>query len=80
MLLTSAANYLESAMTPSAFAEVARDTFRKKGGYKNKTNKGLDLEICQSLLGCSYEICSELWNLILPPAKADKDSHPKHLC
>ena len=48
------------------FATVAREVFDKKTGYSNKTTRALDNEICESLIGTSYEVCSELWNLISP--------------
>ncbi len=53
-------------MTPAMFATVAREVFDKKTGYSNKTIRALDNEICESLIGTSYEVCSELWNLISP--------------
>jgi hypothetical protein len=53
-------------MTPAMFATVARAVFDKETGYSNKTTRALDNEICESLIGTSYEVCSELWNLISP--------------
>ena len=66
--------------TPSVCANLAREIFSKDTGYSNKTPEALDTEICESLIGTSYNVCSELWNLINPLAmEALKDSHPKHL-
>jgi hypothetical protein len=67
-------------MTPAMFATVAREVFDKKTGYSNKTIRALDNEICESLIGTSYEVCSELWNLISPTDTVNlKGGHPKHL-
>jgi hypothetical protein len=73
---------LPPTATPTNFASVARDVFKKRGdrGYnKNKTFEALDKEICQFFLGTSYEICAELWNLIDPVLAMSKDAEPKHL-
>ena len=52
----------------------------QKPGYSNKTMEALDEEICQSLIGTSYVVASELWNLIQPSTKEElEDAHPKHL-
>jgi hypothetical protein len=67
-------------MTPAMFATVAREVFGKKTGYSNKTIRALDNEICESLIGTSYEVCSELWNLISPTEIENLiGGHPKHL-
>jgi hypothetical protein len=67
-------------LTPDVCATLARDEFDIPGGYKNKTYKAIDKEICQSLIGTSYVVCSELWNLIDPQNDEDlKNAHPKHL-
>jgi hypothetical protein len=67
------------SITPAEHAKIARDTFKKKNGCKNKTTTRLDHEICQSLIGTSYEICAELWNLINPVLSVSRDAQPKHL-
>ena len=62
------------------FATVVREVFGKKTGYSNKTIRALDTEICESLIGTSYQVCSELWNLISPTDIENlKGGHPKHL-
>jgi hypothetical protein len=60
---------LYPVLTPDLCAELARDEFGIQGGYRNKTNKALDEETCQSLIGTSYDVCSEIWNLIDPQNK-----------
>jgi hypothetical protein len=71
---------LYPVLTPDLCAELARDEFGIQGGYRNKTNKALDEEICQSLIGTSYDVCSEIWNLIDPQKKDElKNAEPKHL-
>jgi hypothetical protein len=66
--------------TPSEMAVIARDVFSPKNkGYKNKTLKWIDKEICESLIGTSYEVASELWNLINPLTSVSIHSKPKHL-
>lgn len=69
-------------LTPSLCASLARDVFSKNTGYSNKTNKALDQEICKSLLGTSYTVCSEIWNLV-NPLESDvlqlQKAHPRHL-
>jgi hypothetical protein len=67
-------------MTPELIAEHAHELFRKDTGYSNKTTKALDKEICASLIGTTYDVCSEVWNLINPSETEDlRKSHPKHL-
>jgi hypothetical protein len=42
--------------------------------------KALDEEICQSLIDTSYDVCSEIWNLIDPQNKDEpKNAEPKNL-
>ena len=66
-------------LTPNVCANLAREIF-SKSGYNNKTEKALDEEICKSLIGTSYDVCSEIWNLINPTEKTDlRGAHPKHL-
>jgi hypothetical protein len=67
------------SITPAEYADIARNIFKKKNGYKNKTTTRLDNEICQSLIGTSYEICAELWNLINPVLSVSRNAQPKHL-
>jgi hypothetical protein len=68
------------SITPLEYAGIAREVFEKKRkGYKNKTTKWIDKEICQSMIGTSYGICAELWNLINPTLSVSPDAHPKHL-
>lgn len=76
-------------VSPQICAELAREIFEKNPGYKNKTSAALDKEICQSLIGTTYNICSELWNHIDPlhntqlqqahPRVNLSKAHPKHL-
>jgi hypothetical protein len=67
-------------ITPDAYATIAREVFAKRNkGYKNKTTKWIDKEICESLIGTSFEVCSELWNLINPLVTISPDAKPKHL-
>jgi hypothetical protein len=67
-------------ITPTEYAVIARDVFSPKNkGYKNKSLKWIDKEICESLIGVSYDICAELWNLINPLVSASKNAKPKHL-
>ena len=67
------------SLTPEQCGELAREEFGV-ALYRNKTNKALDKEICQSLIGTSYLVCSELWNYIEPHDKDElKNAHPKHL-
>ena len=67
-------------LTPDLCAQLARNEFRIQGGYGNKTDNVLDKEICQSLLGTSYIVCSELWNNIDPGNKSVlTNAEPKHL-
>jgi hypothetical protein len=53
-------------MTPDLCAQHARVLFKKDTGCSNKTDKQLDKEICESLIGTAYTVASELWNLINP--------------
>ena len=53
-------------VTPDVCAAIAREIFSKETGYRNKTTRALDKEICESLIGTSYAVCSEVWNLINP--------------
>ena len=67
-------------LTPDIAASLAREEFGLDSGYQNKTAKATDKEICQSLLGTSYVVCSELWNLIDPENNENvRGAHPKHL-
>lgn len=67
-------------MNPEVCGRLAREVFHKDTGYDNKTQKVLDEEICVSLIGTSYNICSEMWNLINPLETEDlQGSHTKHL-
>ena len=66
-------------MTPILCAELARDEFGTSGGYKSKSTAALDKEICQSLIGTSFNVCSELWNLIDPVNTINGNPQPKHL-
>jgi hypothetical protein len=69
-----------TAVTPNVLGAIAREIFSKETGYSNKTAKALDKEICESLIGTSYAVCSELWNLINPSETEELESaHPKHL-
>lgn len=66
-------------ITPWEFAAVARDVFGRPNRNLNKT-KELDREICESLIGCSFVVCSELWNMIQPHTQQKfHGSHPMHL-
>ena len=60
---------------------LAREEFGNPKANKNKTDAALDKEICESLIGTTYEVAAELWNLIDPVTHCDKFSgaHPKHL-
>lgn len=63
-------------------ARLARDLFGNPNANKNKTNAALDQEICESLIGTTYEVAAEIWNLIDPVGNHDKfpeGAHPKHL-
>jgi hypothetical protein len=66
------------SITPAECAKIAWDMFKKKNGCKNETTTCLDHEICQSLIGTSYEFCAELWNLINPVLSVSRDAQPKH--
>jgi hypothetical protein len=67
-------------LTPELCATLARETFGKPGWRKRKSFAGLDKEICRSLIGTSFDVCSELWNMINPSTKQElKGAHPKHL-
>jgi hypothetical protein len=67
-------------VTPDVCAAIAREIFSKETGYSNKTTKALDKEICESLIGTSYDVCSEVWNLINPSETEELEgAHPKHL-
>lgn len=67
-------------LTPVLCAELAREEFGG-GIYQNKTTKALDEEITQSLIGTSYIVCSDLWNLIDPQnnENLNNNAEPKHL-
>ena len=68
-------------IAPNQYAIIARAIFGKPNRNPNNT-KTLDKEIYCSLIGCSYIVCSELWNMIQPRAHTDekfKGYHPKHL-
>jgi hypothetical protein len=67
-------------MTPDLCAQHARVLFKKDTGYSNKTDKELDKEIRESLIGTTYPVASELWNLINPAGiEAMVDTHINHL-
>jgi hypothetical protein len=67
-------------LTPEVCANLARDAFGKPNWQKRKSFKGLDKEICRSLLGTSYNVCSEIWNLIDPSTKNElQGAEPKHM-
>lgn len=76
-------------LSPDMCAILAREMFKKETGYTNKTNTKLDEEICSSLIGTTYNVCSELWNHIDPlnnlalqelhPKIQIQQAHPKHL-
>ena len=68
-----------TTICPDECASIAREIFGKKG-YLNKTTHALDKEICSSLIGTSYSVCSELWNLMeLSNKEGTKGAKPKHL-
>jgi hypothetical protein len=68
------------SITPSELAAVAREVFQPKRKWnENKTLKRIDQEICRSLLGTSYEVSAELWNLIDPQSTISRYAQPKHL-
>ena len=65
---------------PADFSKLAREEFALRDKeHKNKTFKWVDKEICSSLIGTSYEVCSELWNLIDPLKNVSQSAEPKHL-
>ena len=67
-------------MNPETCAIQARELFKKETGYSNKTTKALDQEICESLIGTTYEVASEVWNLINPPeTQSLRGAHIHHL-
>ena len=67
-------------MIPELIAHHARDTFRKPTGRSNKTDQALDTEIQQSLIGTTYNVASEAWNLINPGQTQELvNAEPKHL-
>jgi hypothetical protein len=67
-------------VTPDVCAAIAHESFSKETGYRNKTTKALDKEICESLIGTYYDVCSKLWNLINPSEIEELEgAHPKHL-
>eukprot|EP00980_Cylindrotheca_fusiformis_P021098 scaffold8090_cov82-Cylindrotheca_fusiformis.AAC.11 len=67
-------------LIPSDFESAALEVFEpKKPRNKNKRTEKIHDEICESLIGTSYEICAELWNLINPVNTISKSSRPKHL-
>ena len=67
-------------MTPDLCAQHARDLFKKDTGCSNKTNKELDKDICESLIGTTYPVALELWNLInLAKIEALLNAHINHL-
>jgi hypothetical protein len=43
-------------MTPDLCAQHARVLFKKDTGYSNKTDKELDKEICESLIGTTVQV------------------------
>ena len=51
-------------VTSEDIAVVARKIFASTNGYTNKTTKWTDKLFCQSMIGTSYVVCSEIWNLI----------------
>ena len=72
-------------LSPDLCGRLARDQFGNPNANRNKQTKTLDKEICESLIGTTYVVASELWNMIDPVAKlanGDKTfsgAHPKHL-
>jgi hypothetical protein len=68
------------SLTPDLCGTLAREVFGLPKYNSNKTNEALDKEICESFIGTSYNVCSELWNLINPSMKTElQGAHPKHL-
>jgi hypothetical protein len=66
------------SLTPDLCGTLAREVFGLPNSNSNKTNKALDKEIFESLIGTSYNVCSELWNLINPSMKTElQGAHPK---
>ena len=51
-------------LTPNDIAVIGCRIFAKPNGYANKTTRRLDKEICQSMIGTSFEVSCEIWNLI----------------
>jgi hypothetical protein len=69
-------------ITPLEYADIALEVFAKREpGYKNKTRAREEKEICRWFLGTSFEVCAELWNLIISPPSTSipKDAQHKHL-
>ena len=67
-------------LNPELCGELAREVFQKPNRTARKTDEALDNEIQQSLLGVSYIIISEHWNMILPYELLEfAGCHPKHL-
>ena len=72
------------ALSPELCAQLAREEFGNPNPNR-KQDKNLDKEICESLIGTTYVVASELWNMIDPVGRleaGDKDfngAHPKHL-
>eukprot|EP00957_Ditylum_brightwellii_P212008 15366850-Ditylum_brightwellii.AAC.2 len=54
-------------VTPHDIALVAWRLFAKHNGYACKSVKWTDKEICQSIIGTSHIVCSEIWNLVQVP-------------
>ena len=71
-------------LSPDLCARLARDEFGNPNPNR-RSNKSLDNEICESLIGTTYEVASELWNMIDPVGKVAagdttfNGAHPKHL-
>ena len=69
------------SLSPELCAELARDIFGNPNANANKTNEALDKEIQESLIGTTFEVAAEIWNLIDPLHRDDelKKAHPKHM-
>ena len=62
------------------YANIARGIFAKPNRKCPNKFKTLDKEIQESLIGASYDVCAEIWNMIEPHTKHHlQGTHPKHL-
>ena len=67
-------------LSPHFCGTLARQIFGNDTGYKNKSDEALDKEIQESLIGTTYNVCSEIWNLIRPGERDEfAGGQPKHL-